>query len=163
MVSPLDNRRADGAIYHPALGARGIAIDVTVWNDLTLPRIAISATVSHWVLVAAEAYKNAKYTAACESTNLDFAAFSANPRGGLGPTFERMWNAVWLDALARAAAAGLPTRPIESLERRHLERIAAAMARALHYSIWAHTTSRATSAPIRPDPDPHVAQMPPSL
>ena len=74
-----------------------------------------------------------------------------------------MWSAVWLDALARAAAAGLPTRPIESLERRHLERIAAHMARALHYSIWAHTTSRVMAAPIRPDPDPHTAQMPPSL
>ena len=47
MVSPLDNRCADGAIYHPALGTRGVAIDVTVWNDLTLPRISHSANISH--------------------------------------------------------------------------------------------------------------------
>ena len=163
MVSPHDNRRADGAIYHPALGSRGIAIDVTVWNDLTLPRIAIAAGVSHWVLVAAEAYKTKKYETHCHAANFDFAALAANPRGGLGPTLERMWNTVWLDAIARAAAAGLPTRPIVSLERRHLERIAAHMARALHYSIWAHTTSRTTTDPPRPDPDPHTPQMPPSL
>ena len=99
----------------------------------------------------------------CHAANFDFAALAANPRGGFGPTLERMWNAVWLDATARAAAAGLPTRPIESLQRRHLERIAAHMARALHYSIWAHTTSRATKAPLRPDPDSPTAQLPPTL
>ena len=163
MVSPVDGRRADGVIYHPALGPRGIAIDVTVWNDLSLARIVTSATVSHWVLVAAEAYKTRKYQEVCEAVNFDFAAFAANPRGGLGPTLERMWNAVWQDALAHAAAAGLPTRPIDSLQRRHLERIAAHMARALHYSVWAHTSGRTTTAPIRPDPDPHSVQLPPSL
>ena len=64
-----------------------------------------------------------------------------------------MWNAVWLDAIAKAHAAGLPTRPINSLERRHLERIAATMARALHFSIWTHTDGRGVSAPLRPEPD----------
>ena len=82
---------------------------------------------------------------------------------GDGPPLERMWNAVWLDAITRAAAAGLPTHPIASLERRHLERIAATMARALHHSIWTHTTSRAASAPPRPEPDLHTPQLPPSL
>ena len=115
------------------------------------------------VLVAAEDYKTKKYEEHCHAANFDFAALAANPRGGFGPTLERMWNAVWLDATARAAAAGLPTRPIESLQRRHLERIAAHMARALHYSIWAHTTSRATKAPLRPDPDSPTAQLPPTL
>ena len=35
-VSAVDNKRADGCIWHPALGARGIAIDITVWSDYTL-------------------------------------------------------------------------------------------------------------------------------
>ena len=161
-VSRHDNKRADGALYHTLLSTRGIAIDTTIWNDLTPARLNISATISHWALLAAEATKNNKYTALCEAVNLDFAAYAANPRGGFGPTLERHWRLVWTDALTRATAAGLPTRPIASLERRHLERIAATMARHLHHVIWTHTSDKTMTAPPNPDPDLQV-QMPSAL
>ena len=35
-ISPADNKRADGCLWHIALGARGVAIDVTIWSDFTL-------------------------------------------------------------------------------------------------------------------------------
>ena len=161
-ISKTDNKRADGAIYHTALGTRGIAIDTTIWNDHTLPRIDISATISHWTLVAAEDHKTKKYKALCDEANFDFAAYAANPRGGFGPTLERHWRLVWTDATTRAAAAGLPTRPIASLERRSLERIAATMAVHLHHAVWSRATGRTMAAPIRPEPDLQT-QMPPSL
>ena len=161
-ISRVDNKRADGAIYHPLLGTRGVAIDSTIWNDLTLARLGISATVSHWTLAAAEALKNRKYTTLCDAANFDFAAYAANPRGGFGPFLEHQWNLVWVDAMTRAKAAGLPTRPIASLERRCLERIAATMAQHLHHAIWSRTSDRTMAPPIHPDPDLQT-QMPPSL
>ena len=94
-------------------------------NDLTLPRLNISATISHWALVAAEASKTLKYVELCNPANAEFAACAANPLGGFGPTVERHWHLIWTDTFTRAAAAGLPTRPVASLERRCLERIAA--------------------------------------
>ena len=161
-MSRVENKRADGTIYHTVLSDRGVAIDATIWNDLILPRIGISATLSHWALVAAEATKVRKYAVLCDAANFDFAAYAGNPRGGFGPTAERHWHLVWTDAFTRAAAAGLPTRPIASLERRCLERIAATMARHLHQVIWSRTTERAMKAPLNPDPDLQT-QMPSSL
>ncbi len=76
------------------------------------------------------------------------------------PTLERHWRLVWTDALTRATAAGLPTRPIASLERRHLERVAATMARHLHHVIWTHTSNKTMTTPLNPDPDLHVQMLP---
>ena len=95
--------------------------------------------------------------------NFDFAALAANPRGGFGPSLECLWRLVWDSAKARAAASGLPARPIASLERRQLETIAAVMARELHRSIWLRTSGRAMAPPIQPDPDPTSAQVPHEL
>ena len=85
-MSRVDNKRADGTVYHTVLSDRGVAIDATIWNDLTLPRVGISATLSHWALVAAEATKVRKYADLCDAANFDFGAYAGNPRGGFGPT-----------------------------------------------------------------------------
>ena len=163
-ISPHDGKRADGILFHPAFGTRGLAIDATVWNDCTLPRLSTSAIISHWVLLAAEAFKTAKYAALADAVNLDFACLAFNPRGGFGPLLEQLWRAIWADRVAHAAAAGQPTRPILSLERRCLEAVAQAFARCLHTSTFSHTTDRAIGDQTQPDDeDEPVAQVPPSL
>ena len=158
-LSPQDNKRADGCLWHIALGARGVAIDVTIWSDLTLARLPRSASTSLHVLLAAEKYKTTKYEALCDALNLDFAALAANPLGGFSPTLLRVWRTVWDARMAQARLAGLPTRPIASAERRCLEGISASMARHLHRTIFQHATSRyvaITAQPADVDGDAHV-------
>ena len=163
-ISPHDGKRADGILFHPSFGARGLAIDATVWNDCTLPRLSTSAAISHWVLLAAETFKTAKYESLADAVNLGFACLAFNPRGGFGPHLERLWRAVWADRVAHAAAAGQPTKPILSLERRCLEHIAQVFARCLHSSIYSHTTDRAIGDHTQPDDeDEPMVQQPPSL
>ena len=79
-ISRHDGKRVDGAIYHTALGGRGVAVDATIWNDLTLGRLPLSAVVSHWVLAAAEVSKVKKYRDLCEAANFDFAALAPRQR-----------------------------------------------------------------------------------
>ena len=96
--------------------------------------------------------------AARAEDHLDFAALAANPHGGFGPNLFRVWRAVWDARLATATAAGLPTRPIASLERRCLERLSATFARNLHLSIYQRTTNRYAANPAQPpdtDGDAH--------
>ena len=163
-ISPHDGKRADGVLFHPSFGTRGLAIDATVWNDCTLPRLSTSATISHWVLLAAETFKTAKYEDLAHAVNLDFACLAFNPRGGFGPHLERLWHAIWADRVAHAAAAGQPVQPILSLERRCLEHVAQAFARCLHSSTFTHTTDRAIGDRTQPSAeDEPTPQLPPSL
>ena len=158
-ISPADNKRADGCLWHIALGARGVAVDVTIWSDFTLARLPRSASNPLYVLLAAEKYKTTKYEALCDALNLDFAALAANPLGGFSPTLLRVWRTVWDARVAQARLAGLPTRPIASAERRCLERISAGMARHLHRAIFQHATSRYVATTVQPadvDGDAHV-------
>ena len=159
LVSPIDNKRADGCIWHPALSARGIAIDVTVWSDFTFARLPLSAATPLYTLLAAETFKEAKYASLCDAENLDFAALAANPLGGFGPTLHRIWRTVWDHRLSQARAAGMPTRPIASLERRCLESLSATFARHLHLSLFHRTTNRIAAAITNPpdiDGDAHL-------
>lgn len=158
-VSTVDNKRADGCIWHPGLSARGTAIDVTVWSDYTLPRLRHAAAQIGYTLRAAEKYKTDKYEELCDKCNLDFAALAANPHGGFGPNLFRVWRIIWDARIATAAAAGLPTRSIASLERRCLERLSAAFARNLHLTISRRTTNPYTANPAQPpdvDGDAHL-------
>ena len=159
-VSATNNQRADGCLWHPALSARGIAIDVTVWSDYTFARLPLSATTALYTLLAAESYKETKYKRLCDARNLDFAALAANPQGGFGPTLLRAWKAVWSHRIAQAKTAGLPTRALVSLERRCLEHISAVFARHLHKAIHARTTSRLTAQPDHPDDADGDAHLP---
>jgi len=162
-VSPTDNKRADGCLWHPALSDRGIAIDVTVWNPLTLARLALSASYPLYTLCAAELFKTEKYETLCDGMNLDFLAFAAYPNGGFGPILQKTWTTVWAHRIATATAAGLPTRPIASQERRCLERIATNFARDLHRSIWFRTTSRYVEVPLQPEDLDGDAHLPADL
>jgi len=163
-ISPHDGKRADGILFHPCFGTRGLAIDATVWNDYTLPRLSLSAAISHWVLLAAETFKTAKYEALADAVNLDFACLAFSPRGGFGPHLERLWHAIWADRVAHAVAAGQPTRPILSLERRCLEHVAQVFARCLHSSTYSHTTDRTIGDRTQPaDDDEPTTQLPRSL
>ena len=121
MVSAVDNKRADGCLWHPSLSERGIALDFTVWSDYTLARLPTAAATPQWTLLAAQKYKSDKYTPLCDAINLDFAALAANPHGGWAPDLVRLWRTVWDARLVSARTAGLPTHPIASQERRALE------------------------------------------
>jgi len=149
-ISAVDNKRADAVIWHPALSARGIAIDVTIWSGLTLPRLAHSATTADWVTLAAEKQKTDKYRHLCDQLGLDFEPLAADPASGFGPNLRRVWRVCWDHRLAAATAAGRPTRPIASQERRCLERLSAALIRCLHRGIATRLFAPLATTPAQP-------------
>ena len=159
-ISPIDNKRADAVIWHPALSARGIAVDTTIWSGLTLPRLAHSAAAADWVTLAAEKHKIDKYRHLCDALNLDFEPLAADPQGGFGPNLRRIWRLCWDHRLAAAAATNRPTRPIVSHERRCLERISTALIRCLHRAIATRLHAPIAVGTAQPPDDDGDAHMP---
>ena len=162
-VSKTDNKRADGCLWHPALSPRGMAIDVCIWSDYTLARLPLAASSPGYVLTAAEKFKTGKYTALCNELNLDFGALAANVQGGFGPKLTEYWQLAWAHRIATARTAGLPTRPLASLERRCLESLSAVFARELHRSIYGRTTNRTTTILTMPEDVDGDAHLPMEL
>lgn len=151
-ISATDNKRADLVIWHFCLADVGIACDVCVWSDFTLPRLRHSATTEGYTLRAAEQYKTDKYAGLCAQINHEFAAFAVNPFGGLGPKLYELLERAWTNIVSEVKGAGFDTRRLEGKKRRALEKLSAEMVRCAHRAIYTNTTCRAASDYVPPPP-----------
>ena len=150
MVSSTDNKRIDLVIWHQSISPRGIGIDTCIWNDYTLARLEPAANHIHYVLRAAELYKNEKYVKLCDTANLDFLPCAINVDGGFGPSLEALHHALWDAKAEDAKLKGVPTSAIKAQERRILEEFSTFMARQRHRSIYQNLTGHTADSFVMP-------------
>ena len=150
-ISAEDNKRIDLTIWHSGICTRGIGIDTTVINEFTMARLHQAATMRGSVISSAERLKENKYTTLCDAVNLDFCVAAFNMDGGLGARIDKLLQRLWDAKRAEAKLRKLPTRSIDSQQRRSMEKLSTTIARLRHRTINQNLTGRTGPSFILPE------------